>query len=69
MDSLLDPAGLDDSEVDAALAELRTLVPDPQVSDLIFWPQKHSASRGLTSEELTAERIVELALHYEPFTL
>lgn len=64
---LMDAAGLDDAQVDAAMEELESLVPDPNVSDLIFWPQHHGASRGLTQDELTAERIVEVAMSYRPF--
>ena len=58
-----------DDEADAALEELETLVPDPRVADLIFWPGRHPLSANLSGDELTAARIVELALAYRPFEL
>lgn len=66
---LMDAGSLDDAQVDAAMEKLLSLVPDPRVSDLIFWPQHHAASRDLTQDELTAERIVDLAMSYQPFSL
>lgn len=66
---LMNAESLDEARADAAMQELEVLVPDPHVSDLIFWPQHHSASRSLTQDELTAERIVDLAMSYQPFAL
>ena len=51
------------------MEELESLVPDPNVSDLIFWPRHHEASRALTEDELTADRIVAVAMNYQPFAL
>lgn len=49
--------------------ELGRLLPDPHYSDLIFWPNAHPLSAGLTESELTPEKIVELACQYKPFSL
>lgn len=66
---LMGAAGLDDAQLGVAMEELESLVPDPNVSDLIFWPRHHEASRALTEDELTADRIVEVAMNYQPFAL
>ena len=48
----------------AALSQLEALVPDPHVTDYIYyWDQ-----RGFDSEP-TAEEIVDRALSYKPFAL
>ena len=57
----------EEAEGDALLDELERLVPDPRVSDLIYWPDSHPLSRGLAPEELTPATIVELAYQYRPF--
>ncbi len=59
----------DDEAIGAAVRELEQLVPDPRVSDLIFWPSHHERSAGLDPAELTAEKIVDLASEYRPFAL
>jgi predicted nucleotidyltransferase component of viral defense system len=56
-------------QLDSAMAELKSLVPDPNVSDLIYWPSQHDLSKGLQELELTPEVIVELAYRYKPFEL
>ncbi len=56
-------------QLDAAMAELESIVPDPNVSDLIYWPGHHERSRGLRESELTPDKIVELAYRYKPFAL
>ncbi len=58
-----------ESELDAAMTELESLVPDPNVSAIIFWPSHHELSRHLEAAELTPQKIVELAYQYEPFAL
>jgi hypothetical protein len=58
-----------DEEVDSLVAEFESLVPDPQASDLIFWPDAHPLSRGLPDDELTPELVVELARRYRPIAL
>lgn len=58
-----------DDEVDSLVTEFESLVPDPQASDLIFWPDAHPLSRGLSDDELTPERVVELARRYRPIAL
>ena len=58
-----------EAEGDAALRELKLLVPDPRVSDLIFWPERHPLSASIPDKKLTAELVVELAMRYEPFSL
>jgi hypothetical protein len=65
----LKTAGGSESQLDAAMAELKALVPDPNVSSLIFWPSQHDLSKGLQELELTPETIVELAYRYKPFEL
>lgn len=40
---------------------LERLVPDPNVSDLIFHPRHHQLLANLPDIELTPEKIVELA--------
>ncbi|MFN6119518.1 MAG: bacteriocin immunity protein [Actinomycetes bacterium] len=56
-------------EADSFLVEFTSLVPDPQASDLIFHPDVHPLGRGLSDDELTPERIVELARQYRPIAL
>lgn len=58
-----------DEEAESLVNEFTSLVPDPRASDLIFWPNQHPLSRGLSEEELTPELIVELAREYRPFEL
>jgi hypothetical protein len=55
-----------ENDADAALDELAKLVPDPNISDLIFWPSQHPLSAGLDKGDLTPELIVELAGRYKP---
>lgn len=58
-----------EGEGEAALRELESLVPDPRVSDLIFWPERHPLSASVPDSKRTAELVVELAMRYEPFSL
>lgn len=44
---------------------LKKNVPDPRVSDYIFWPRNHTSP----PRELTPEEIVDKALSYKPFFL
>lgn len=60
---------LSEQDTDKAMDELGRLVPDPRLSDLIFWPTDHPLSAKLDEHELTPERIVDLASHYKPFQL
>lgn len=65
---LMDGGGSEE-DGDAALTVLRSLVPDPAVSALIFWPSHHKLTKDLAASERTPEEIVELAYLYEPFAL
>lgn len=47
-----------EDEQDQLLEVLRANVPDPRVSDLIFWPPS----------ELSPDEIIDHALAYRPFT-
>ncbi len=58
-----------DEEAESLVNEFASLVPDPKASDLIFWPNQHPLSSGLSENELTPELIVELAHQYRPFEL
>ena len=58
-----------DAENERAMAELESLVPDPRVSEIIFWPHRHELAKSYDAEELTAEAIVDLAMQYKPFAL
>ena len=58
-----------ESQVTATMIELESIVPDPRVSNLIYWPSRHPLSQGLNDAELTPEKIVELAYRYKPFAL
>ena len=62
-------AYLTEGEADSLVAEFESLVPDPHASDLIFWPDAHPLSQGSSEDELTPERIVELARRYRPIAL
>jgi hypothetical protein len=66
---ILDGAGETEEEADELIKEFESLVPDPNASALIFWPEAHALSRELTPEQLTPERIVDLAYRYKPFAL
>lgn len=48
-----------EQEVDEMLNQLERSVPDPNVSDLIYY----------SDPELTPEQVVEAALRYKPFAL
>ena len=48
-----------EAEGDRLLLDLRQAVPDPNVSDLVFWREP----------PLTAEEVVDQALRYQPITL
>jgi hypothetical protein len=56
-----------EEEADQALREVERMLPDPRVSDLIYCPGQHPLSAEAAEDDLTAERIVDLALRYEPF--
>ena len=58
-----------EAEADDVLAELKMLVPDPQVSNLIFWPQHDPRTRDVTEGDLTPDRIVDIAAAYRPIAL
>lgn len=60
---LMSGAGTED-EQDAALQALKTRVPHPRVSALIFWPNLEGFDH-----ELTPDEIVSIALAYRPFEL
>ena len=47
-----------EEEIDGMIELLEKNVPDPEVSDLIFW-----------GEERTPQEIVEIALNYKPIIL
>ncbi len=53
-----------EEEIDAWLRLVESSVPDPDVSNIIYWPNV----RGLP-DDLTAEQIVEMALSYKPILL
>ena len=55
--------GASEQEASLAVAQFRVAVPDPNGSDLIFYPG-HAFDH-----EPTAEEIVDLALSYRPFQL
>ncbi|MGO4109711.1 bacteriocin immunity protein [Paenibacillus sp. YAF4_2] len=48
-----------EEEIDNMIELLKSNVPHPEVSDLIYWNEK----------ELTAEQVVEQALSYKPIRL
>lgn len=63
-------AGIDaGQEVEGLVDRFVRLTPDPQASNLIFWPQHHPLSAQLDPVELTPERIVELAFQYRAIAL
>jgi len=53
-----------EEETNEWLELIKANVPDPEVSDLIFWPDV----RGLP-DNLTAEQIVDMAVSYKPIAL
>ncbi len=59
VEGIKDPRGTED-DTNRDLAVLEANVPDPNVSDLIFWPN---------GPELTAEEVVDKALAYKPIQL
>ena len=66
---ILDGAGESEAEADRLVDEFESLVPDPNASDLIFWPERHPLVKHLTDQQLTPERIVDLAYQYKPLAL
>ncbi|MFF0570571.1 hypothetical protein ACFYT7_23445 [Streptomyces sp. NPDC004041] len=56
--SIMEARGSEE-EVDEMLDLLRENVPDPNVSDLIYY----------ADPELTAEQVVDAAMEYKPFAL
>ncbi len=59
VEGIKDPRGTED-DTNRELALLEANVPDPNVSDLIFWPD---------GPELTAEEVVDKALAYQAIPL
>ncbi len=66
---IFDGGFADEARADALVAELERLVPDPQVSDLVFWPAQHALGGELIQAGVTAENIVELAFRYQSHQL
>ncbi len=58
-----------EADQDRAMAQLGRLLPDPNFSELIFWPSHHKLSSGIDESELTPQKIVQLASQYRPFEL
>jgi ankyrin repeat protein len=60
----------DDEDVDEKInenhKELSRLLPDPAFNDLIRWPRRHPKLAHLDPEELTPEKIVDVAMDYRP---
>lgn len=52
-----------DQECELLISELEKNVIDPEVSNLIFYPDLHPKSNG--RKNLTSEEIVDIALSYE----
>lgn len=56
--------GAAEHEITFWLELLKANVPDPNVSDLIFWPNLYFQDESV--RELTPEQVVEVALAYRP---
>lgn len=54
---ITDPKNFTEAEIDAMVAELKSGVIDPQITDYIFW------------YDLTPEQIADKALSYQPICL
>ena len=52
----------DEDQIGEWLDQLARAIPNPHISDLIFWPAKGD-------ENLTAEQIVDKAMQYRPIEL
>ena len=61
--------GPSEAENASLMERIKRSVPDPHVSDLIFWPQHHPLAADLTEAERTPEKGVELAFKYKPIAL
>jgi hypothetical protein len=55
-----------DERINESLKELRRLLPDPAFNDLIHWPRRHPKLAHLDPEELTPEKIVDVAMEHRP---
>lgn len=61
--SIIDCEGSEEDQ-ERRLTQLEESVLDPNVSDLIYWPDQHPGNH--TGHELSAKEIVEIALSYKP---
>jgi len=52
----------EDAEASEWIEQLERSLPNPHISDLIFWPKEGA-------ENLTAEQIVDKAMQYRPIEL
>jgi hypothetical protein len=52
----------EDAEASDWISQLERSLPNPHISDLIFWPKEGE-------ENLTAEQIVDKAMEYRPIEL
>ena len=66
---ILAGAAESEAEADKLVDEFESLVPDPNASDLIFWPDHHPLAKDLIPEESTPERIGDLAYQHKPLAL
>lgn len=56
-EEITDCSNKSEQEIDRLIARLEEGVPDPQISDYIYW------------SEMTAEEIADIALQYKPIVL
>jgi hypothetical protein len=71
---LMDACGESEGEDDEVYRYLGRHLPDPQWSDIIFWPSHHAETRAMGIDESTrpgldAEQVVEIAFRYRPIAL
>jgi hypothetical protein len=66
---LLDGDRLTEAQRDVLRAELESLVPDPRVSDLIYWPGQHPRGDEARALGGDAEAVVEVAWRYRRIIL
>lgn len=58
-----------ETEQTGLIDELETLEPDPNVSDLVFWPDRHQLGPDLRRIGSSADVVAALAFRYRPVPL
>lgn len=59
----------DEQEQDRIDEYLDRHLPDPNWSDILYWPDNHALAAGRGISDATAREVVDLAFEYRPIAL